>query len=342
MPEECGSVDKVRTIRAGKFRRYHGEGLKQLLDIRTIEKNIRDMFYVFVGFFQSLSLIRSEKPEVIFIKGGFVGMPIGLAATILRVPYITHDSDAVPGLANRIISKGAALHTVAMPTNVYNYESRKTVQVGVPVSKSYKFVSESTMQAARKKLELPIGKSIVLVTGGGLGAVRLNTAVTKIAKQLTEKNSVHIVHLVGPGNSEKVIEQYSAQKVDPQSVTVLDFAPDLYNYSAASDIIVTRAGATTLTEFAIQAKPCIVIPNANLTGGHQSKNASVLAKLAAIELVEDREVVNNPEVLQTTILDLLNDKKRQQELSDNINKTVIRDSAKKIATILCDSGLGKK
>ena len=58
MPEECGSVDKVRTIRAGKFRRYHGEGLKQLLDIRTIEKNIRDMFYVFVGFFQSLSLIR--------------------------------------------------------------------------------------------------------------------------------------------------------------------------------------------------------------------------------------------------------------------------------------------
>lgn len=342
MPENSSSIDKVLTIFAGKLRRYHGEGLKQLLDVRSILKNLRDLIYVAVGFFQSLNLIRTEKPEVIFIKGGFVGLPIGLAATILRTPYITHDSDAVPGLANRIISKGAALHTVAMPTNVYNYQSRKTVQVGVPVSKSFKFVSKDTMQAARKKLDLPRNKQIVLVTGGGLGAVRLNTAVTKIAKQLIEKNSVHIVHFVGPGNSDKVSEQYSKQQVDSKSITVLDFAKDLHNYSAASDVIITRAGATTLTEFAIQAKPCIVIPNANLTGGHQSKNAKELAKLTAIEVIEDKEVVENPEVLQTKIIELLKDKTRQQELSDNINKTVIRDSAKKIATILCDSGLGKQ
>lgn len=340
MPEESPSIDKVYQIRAGKLRRYHGEGLKQLLDFKTILLNIRDMFYVVIGTIQAFRILRAERPGVIFIKGGFVAIPVGISANLLKIPYITHDSDSVPGLANRVISKGAALHTVAMPTNVYNYEPRKTIQVGVPVNTNFKNVSASAMAAAKSRLKIPADSKAVLITGGGLGAAGLNTAVAKISKQLTGQG-VYMLHMVGPGNSQKVEDQYTANGADMDKVIIKDFVSDLHNYSAASDIVITRAGATTLTEFAIQSKACIVVPNPFLTGGHQTKNAKVLERLGAIEVADSKLVVDDPNTLYLKITDLLKDTKKRQQLSDNISQTVIKDSAKKIVTILTDSGLGK-
>src|SRR3989344_909016 len=109
------SVDEVYGVRAGKFRRYHGQGLMQVLDIPTLYKNIRDSFYVMIGFVQSWFLLGRLKPSVIFVRGGYVGVPVGLAAARRKIPYITHDSDAIASLANRIISKRAAAHAVALP-----------------------------------------------------------------------------------------------------------------------------------------------------------------------------------------------------------------------------------
>jgi len=86
LPQEDDSVARVQSILSGKFRRYHGEGWKQVLDVSTLLKNIRDFFFVLIGIGQSILFLHREKPDVIFIKGGFVGVPIGLAAAVLRIP----------------------------------------------------------------------------------------------------------------------------------------------------------------------------------------------------------------------------------------------------------------
>jgi UDP-N-acetylglucosamine--N-acetylmuramyl-(pentapeptide) pyrophosphoryl-undecaprenol N-acetylglucosamine transferase len=138
IPAQDSNIDQTYTVRAGKLRRYHGEGLRQLFDLPTVGKNARDVGYVVAGLGQSYRLLRRLQPDVLFVKGGFVGVPVGLAAAKLGIPYITHDSDALPGLANRIIARWAALHAVALPKEVYHYPAANTVTVGVPISHEFR------------------------------------------------------------------------------------------------------------------------------------------------------------------------------------------------------------
>jgi UDP-N-acetylglucosamine--N-acetylmuramyl-(pentapeptide) pyrophosphoryl-undecaprenol N-acetylglucosamine transferase len=113
IPAKDPNIDAAYTVYAGKFRRYHGEGLRQLLDVKTFLLNCRDAVLVLIGLVQCWRLLRQLRPDVIFVKGGFVGVPVGLAAAALHQPYVTHDSDAIPGLANRIIARWAYKHTAA-------------------------------------------------------------------------------------------------------------------------------------------------------------------------------------------------------------------------------------
>src|ERR1035438_5722090 len=96
IPANHSDIDQVFSVRSGKFRRYSGEGLKQVVDIPTILKNFRDVGRVSKGYFESHRLLKKIKPDVIFIKGGSSGVPVGLAAASLHIPFVIHDSDAVP------------------------------------------------------------------------------------------------------------------------------------------------------------------------------------------------------------------------------------------------------
>src|SRR5207253_4160634 len=116
-------------------------GWKNLIDIPMMLKNLRDAFRVVIGMWQSYRLLKKLKPSVIFIKGGFVGVPVGLAAAKRKIPYVTHDSDVLPGLANHIIARWASAHAVAMPKQLYHYPQDKTYTVGVPVSGEYREVT---------------------------------------------------------------------------------------------------------------------------------------------------------------------------------------------------------
>src|SRR5690606_12676531 len=127
---------------------------------------------------------RKHRPDALFVKGGFVGVPLGLAAAMLKIPYITHDSDAVPGLANRLIARWAKAHAVAMPKEAYGYPANKTFHVGTPIASVYEPVTADRQARYKKSFGLPKTAKVLLVTGGGLGAKRLNVAVAKVAKTL--------------------------------------------------------------------------------------------------------------------------------------------------------------
>jgi UDP-N-acetylglucosamine--N-acetylmuramyl-(pentapeptide) pyrophosphoryl-undecaprenol N-acetylglucosamine transferase len=339
IPAAHPAIDQVYNVRAGKLRRYHGEGLKQLLDIPTWFKNIRDGFYVLIGIYQSWQLLRELRPDIIFIKGGFVGVPVGLAAASLHIPYITHDSDAIPGLANRIISRWAVKHAVALPPDAYHYPASKTVMTGIPLQADFVPVTAPLKAKYRAKLKLPAKAKVLFVIGGGLGSQRVNEAVASIVPHLLrEFPDLHVVHGAGRANESDIQKAYE-DKLSPAEqgrLEVRGYIDDVYRYSGAADVIITRAGATNLAEFALQGKACIVVPSPFLAGGHQMKNARYLADQGAALVLDETDLTADPNRLASQVSDLLNHPARQRDLSVRLAKFAKPDATSELARLIMD------
>lgn len=336
IPAEHPAIDEVKAVRAGKFRRYHGEGLKQLLDVPTFLKNVRDFFYVIAGYFQSLRLLKRLKPDVVFVKGGFVGVPVGLAAASLKIPYVTHDSDAIPGLANRIIAKWAKMHAVAMPKETYHYPADKTITTGIPLQKNFQPVTPELKAQYRRDLGIPEDAKVLFVVGGGLGSQRINQAVVQCLPQLLQKYpNLHVLHIVGRNNQDELQSLYKGKfAADSSRVYVYGYLSDIFRYSGAADVVITRAGATNLAEFALQGKAAIVVPSPFLTGGHQLKNADLLAREGAVEVLPEDQLIATPTVLAEKVSGLLDDSAKCAELGSAFSALAVPDAAGRLAGIL--------
>lgn len=337
IPAAHGAIDDVRVVSAGKLRRYHGEGWRQLLDLKTMRLNLRDGLRVLTGCWQAYRILGEVKPEIIFIKGGFVGVPVGLAAALRHVPYVTHDSDAVPGLANRLIARWARTHTVALPKEMYQYPPHKTVTVGVPVGEVYRPVDTGLQAAYRHEAGLDVYKQILVVTGGGLGAQRLNTALITIAPQLlTDFPGLAIVHTAGRANEVAVREGYDSviPVEEVARIKVLGFTNELYRYTGAADLVVMRAGATAIAECAVQGKAVILAPNPYLTAGHQLKNAQALADQDAVEVVSETTLTDEPAALLQQVSRLLRSPARRRQLETHLQELAHPDSAQELAMVL--------
>lgn len=323
-------------VSAGKFRRYHGSGWRQLFDLPTIAKNFRDFFRVLAGTWQSYSLLKRLRPSVVFIKGGYVGVPVGVAAALLGVPYVTHDSDSQPGLANRLVSRWAAKHAVAMPVELYPYREEKTIQVGVPVSQEFQLVTPEKQRQYKQETGIPEDAQFVVVTGGGLGAMRINQALLHSLPQLLKQQPrLYVAVFTGRKNYRLFNEQLAQlEGFDKKRVIVRDFAADIYRYMGAADIVITRAGATSLAELAAMGKASIVIPNPLLAGGHQVKNAKVLAGRGAAMIVSEDELRQSPERLGDAVIELLSNPQHTTRLAGAFHTLANPSAADELAAII--------
>jgi UDP-N-acetylglucosamine--N-acetylmuramyl-(pentapeptide) pyrophosphoryl-undecaprenol N-acetylglucosamine transferase len=336
IPAADQAIDEVYHVRAGKFRRYHGEGWKQLLDLETMLLNIRDAFWNIIGLWQSFWLLRRLKPSVIFTRGSFVSVPVCLAAALQHVPYVTHDSDAIPSLTNRMIAPWATTHAVALPEEIYPYPIDQTVTVGVPISEDYRPVDDKLRARYKEELHLEGYEWVLLATGGGLGAKAINDAVVSNASELLRRYpGLVIVHLTGRIHAEAVTAAYKAA-LTPElfsRVEVIDFVTDLYRYSGAANVVIARAGATNLAELAVQAKACIIVPSAFLTGGHQMKNTEALAKHGAVIQMTDEQIEQELR-LASVVTDLFDHPGKVDQLQKQFAAFAKPDAAEHIARIV--------
>lgn len=336
------SIDEWYSIYAGKFRRYHGESfVSHLLDVKTLLLNIRDLFRFLAGTVQAYRLLGKVKPDSIMLKGGFVCVPVGLAARLRKIPYLTHDSDAVPGLANRLTAKKAVYNTTALPANLYPYPEEKTMQVGIPIQPEYSYVSDEDKANAKRNLGIEKDAPVVLVAGGGLGAQNVNNSILEASNELIKNvENIVIIHITGKKLHSAVKTSYESI-LDTQQIKqimLLDFTTELYKYSSSADLVVTRAGATSIAEFAVQAKPCIVIPNPVLTGGQQLHNAKVLADKEASYILDDNKAKQE---LAGVIQSLIKDKDALKKYGSNLHSLAQENSAEKIAQLLINMSAGK-
>lgn len=328
----------LHRIFAGKLRRYHGESwLRRLTDIKTILLNIRDGILLAIGTIEAVYLLARLRPKVVFIKGGYVGLPLGLACRVFRIPYITHDSDASPGLTNRLIGGGAKLNAVGMKNGAYSYSPDKTVYVGVPVESEYK---EKTLNKdSRQKLGLKPDDRLILVLGGSNGAQRLDRIMYKsLRRLLSENKNIRLIHQVGKDN-ENIYTDYPSEL--KERITAARFLSPLVNFSSAADIIISRAGATAIAEFAALGKPIILVPHPELTGGHQVSNANALDESDAACVVEEAAATKNPSLMTEAISQLLKSKKIREKISKNLHNFMDADATERISKLLLSEAEGK-
>lgn len=243
-------------ISSGKLRRY--------LDL----KNLSDPFKVIKGLGQAVRLIHKLKPDIIFSKGGFVSVPVVLAAKFCHVPTIIHESDLTPGLANKIAIPCAAKVCCNFPETVKYLPPKKAVLTGSPIRRE---LLRGDAAAARSLCGFDESRPVLFVIGGSSGSVIINNAVREALPALL--NQFQVIHMCGKGHLEPTL---ASTKGYHQIEYITDELPDIF---AMSDIVVSRAGANSICELLALHKPNLLIPlSAAASRGDQILNASSFEK----------------------------------------------------------------
>lgn len=322
-------------IPAGKFRRLHDASVvNKLMNPQTLAANLLDSTRLVRGILGSLVLLRRFKPDVVFVKGGFVGLPVGLAAHILHIPYIIHESDVSPGLTNRILSRWASKIAVGFPEKMYKtLPKERIVFVGNPVRPE---ILKGHRLAGLAEFHLSDEVPVVLVTGGSQGAASINDAVVDALPELLK--ICQVIHLTGESELGRIQFDISRKERYDHADRYHPFAflgSEIASALAASDIVISRAGANTVAELAALGKPTILIPN-YLMAGHQVENAKLLARQGAVRVLDEQRL--NPARLVEEIKGLLGSEEQQQSLSKGISVLARPNAAIDLARLILAAG----
>ncbi len=322
---EAVSVPKAgltfAAIPTGKWRRY--------LSVQ----NFFDLFRVSLGLISALRIIRDFKPDVIFAKGGYVAFPVALAGFLKGVPIIVHESDAVEGLANRLIGRVAKKVCFGFQVSPL---SPKSVFTGNPVrekminwAKRYRLLGNKLKKPDFLDQKMPL----VLVLGGSQGAHRINLLVEALLPMVAKKAMV--VHQTG--SREFARYRQLKQRLKPElakNYFPFEFLEEdgLSELLATSSLIITRSGANSLSEIALFGKPVILIPLSTAASNHQAKNAAYFKRRGGALVFDERKLNHN--ILARTVLSIIENKKRARGLAEKISRLGEEDAALKIAEIV--------
>lgn len=348
---------QIKTIKAGKLRRYF-----------SLE-NLIDVFKIPIGIIQSLYYAYKFKPDIVFSKGGFASIPPVAATWILKVPIITHESDIIPGLANKVIARFSSKILISFSDTEKYFKKNKVILTGNPVRSD---IIEGSRENALKFFKLSSNVPTILIFGGSQGAQKINEMVLEILPNLIER--CQVIHQCGIKNYSKIkndIEKinilsrrsFSAEDCDEKARESLRSSAErmqrgenfpkankhlfafgkfaerykLYPYLnkemrdayAAADIVVSRAGANSISEIAVLKKPNILIPLSTSAGSHQFKNAEFFAEKGASLLID--ETVSDSKNLLNCIFEILSNKDIQDKMKRALQKLAPQNSARRVA-----------
>ena len=293
-------------VEAGKLRRYWDA------------RNLTDPFRVLAGIAGSYALVRRFQPRVAFAAGGFGAVPPMIAARLAQARTLIHQQDVEPGLANRLLVPFAGRITVSLASSLAHFPRGRTLVTGNPVRTE---ILAADPRVAYSRLALEAETPLVLVTGGGTGALGLNRLVAAAAPRLIEH--AQVVHLTGRGRG------VPASTSSPRYRAIEFLVDEMPHLLAAATVVVSRAGMGTLTELAALSRASLVVP---MPGSHQWANAQAFARLGAIEVADQHALT--PDSLAERVLSLLADAPRREQLGRALAASMPRDAAERIATEL--------
>lgn len=298
---------KYNIISSGKLRRY--------FDV----KNFTDPFKVLKGAIQAFFIMKKEKPNIVFSKGGFVSVPVVIAAYLSRIPVIAHESDITPGLANRISASYCNKICVTFPESLNKIKDKKGVLTGTPIREE---ILNGSKIIGRRICDFRDNKPVLLIIGGSLGSKFINDMVRNSLDKLLQKYNV--VHICGKGNLDSALLKKTGYI---QFEYINEEMPHIMNFA---DIVISRAGANAIFELLALKKPNILIPLSKKSSrGDQILNAASFEK-SGYSMVLPEETLNL-DLLVNKVDELYN---CRNEYINKMNKSNIDNGVDKIINII--------
>lgn len=300
---------KYHSISSGKLRRY--------FDV----KNFTDPFKVIKGVFDAKAILKKEKPDILFSKGGFVSVPVVMGAYFNKIPIIIHESDITPGLANKLAMPYATKICVTFEEALIHVNKKKAVLTGSPIREE---LFKGSKIKGREFCKFKDNKPVILVTGGSQGSRIINSCIRESLDELLK--TYNIVHLCGKGNLDR---NFNLTKGYAQYEYIKEELADLMNLA---DVVISRAGSNTIYELLALKKPNILIPlSAKASRGDQILNAKSFKKSGYSLVIEEEDL--NP----LSLMDKINELELNEETYiQNMSKSKERDSLTNIINLIED------
>lgn len=313
-----------KKVPTGKWRRYFSI------------MNFFDLFKTFFGIVRGFWTLFWIYPDVVFSKGGYGSFPVVLAAKILGIPIIIHESDSTPGLANKLAGKYATKIAVSYPEAAKYFDEKKTAWTGNPIRKN---IAHVIKDGAAQYLDLEENIPIILVLGGSQGSSLINESIIESLPKLVEK--YQIIHQTGKNNFEQISN--TAKVVLNENPNEKRYRPFQYlddlamkMCAGAADIIITRAGST-LFEIAAWEKPSIIIPITKSNRDHQRINAYTYARFGGGVVIEEKNLTDD--IILYEIERIISNKEVKDKMIAGARKFAKPEAAKTIAKAILEIGL---
>jgi UDP-N-acetylglucosamine--N-acetylmuramyl-(pentapeptide) pyrophosphoryl-undecaprenol N-acetylglucosamine transferase len=316
-----GRMEMQRVPAAG----YEIKGLPICgFDRKNLLKNIKVLYKIWKSQRMAKQIIREFKPQVAVGVGGYASGPTLNKAAAMGIPCLIQEQNSYAGVTNKLLAKKAEKICVAYEGMERFFPAEKIILTGNPVRQALLDATISREEAIKAQALDPAKKTILLV-GGSLGARTINESVLQHL-DLVRSSNVQFIWQTGKYYSAEIAKRLQGMEIPNLKVT--DFITDMGVAYRAADLVISRAGASSISEFCLIGKPVILVPSPNVAEDHQTKNALALSTKDAAIYVKDSEA---PSTLLELAVKTVNDEARLKSLSENILKLALPDSAKIIA-----------
>ena len=294
-------------------------------------KNVKRLAKTIHSITEAKNILKEFKPDLVIGTGGYICISVCIAAKKLKIPYIIHESNVLPGVATKMLSKKAEKILVGFKEAKDRLpKAKEIVYTGTPTKVKKLNLTKSEINSKKQELGFSKEKPLVLVFGGSQGAQSINKSMTDIIKNKMNTN-YQIIWAAGPEQYEKVKQDLLKENMDIDKINGIKVMPYIYNMEEImniADLIVSRSGAMTVTEIENVGKPAIFIPFPFAAENHQEYNARVLEKQNAAKVILDKSLT--AELLNATITKLAKDRSALETMGTNAHKLSTKNVEDKI------------
>lgn len=330
---ERGLETKLVPREGYKLHTVKVRGFSRSLSLSNIDAAVKAVTSVF----EAKKIIKKFKPDIVIGTGGYVCWPVLKAAAKMGIPTAVHEQNAVVGMTVKMLSKYVDKVMISFEESRDLFDCpEKIVMTGNPLNAE--ILKHSSLEA-KSLLGLNSDIPFILSFGGSLGAARVNQSSLELIEGFSEKNNVYHIHATGRGEwqgiKSKLLERGyidNGDYVTKGNVTVREYIYNMPLLLSAADIVISRAGAMTISELAASGKAAVIIPSPNVTNNHQYKNAAVLERAGGAILIEEKNLA--PGKLSSVISELVNNKEMLNSLRTNIVKFAVCDSLDRIDVVV--------
>ena len=330
-----GKMEMNLVPRAGyEIRGLNMTYIKRGHDLEAIAHNIDTVKNVVRSKREAKQIIRRFQPDAVIGTGGYICYPVLEAAHEEHIPTLVHESNAVPGLTTKLLADRVdrVLLGFEESRQYYRHPERVTV-TGTPVRGEF---DRFTRDGARQELGLKDGEKLVISVWGSLGAEHMNRVMAELIPKLDGSQGFRLIHASGSLYHERLTKKLAATSpnCNDKGVEVREYIYDMPRLMAAADLILCRAGASTISELCYLGKPVIMVPSPNVTNNHQEKNARVLEHAGGAKVLLEGEF--DADSLLQEIRELLSDGEKLQSMGDAMRTLSVRDATERITEMILE------